>query len=86
MSNKVEDDSKEVYASEIRVQELDADVNEPTKRHGDIIDLAARAHLDAVDYTEAESKAVLRKIDWRLMPLLVWVCESEYHPPGSSGY
>jgi hypothetical protein len=86
MSNKVEDDSKEVYASEIRVQELDADVDEPAKRHGDIIDLAARAHLDAVDYTEAESKAVLRKIDWRLMPLLVWVCESKSHPPGSSRY
>ena len=42
-----------------------------------VVDIAARAHIEAVEYTEAESRAVLRKIDWHLMPLLVWICKSE---------
>lgn len=43
--------------------------------HNRVVDLAARAHLEQVDYTEEESKAVLRKIDWHLMPMLIWICE-----------
>ena len=54
---------------------LSHEVDTETK-HGAILDLAARAHVEAVQYDEAESKAVLRRIDWHLMPLLIWICES----------
>lgn len=46
------------------------------KSHGNVLDLAARAHVEAVEYDEVESDAVLRRIDWHLMPLLIWICES----------
>ena len=46
------------------------------KGHGNVLDLAARAHVEAVEYDEVESDAVLRRIDWHLMPLLIWICES----------
>lgn len=45
-------------------------------KHGNILDLAARAHVEAVQYDEVESKTVLRRIDWHLMPMLIWICES----------
>lgn len=53
-----------------------AEVNEveSAKVHTKYVDLAARAHVEHVDYTPAESKSVLRKIDWHLMPMLVWIC------------
>lgn len=49
--------------------------DEYVKRHGNVLDLAARAHLEGVEYEEDESNAVLRRIDWHLMPLLVWICK-----------
>ncbi|OCF35092.1 hypothetical protein I317_01802 [Kwoniella heveanensis CBS 569] len=47
-------------------------------KHTNIVDLAARAHIGDIDYTEEEGKRVLRKIDWRLMPLLVWIYGLQY--------
>lgn len=44
------------------------------KTHNAIVDIAARAHIEEVEYSEAEGKSVLRKIDWHLMPMLVWIC------------
>ncbi|WWC69090.1 uncharacterized protein I206_103026 [Kwoniella pini CBS 10737] len=52
--------------------------DETSKTHGVIVDLAARAHYEHVEYTEEESKAVLRKIDWRLMPMLIWIYGLQY--------
>ncbi|KAL7423536.1 hypothetical protein Q5752_001116 [Cryptotrichosporon argae] len=43
-----------------------------------IVDLAARAHVETVEYTEAESKKVLRKIDWHVIPLLMWIYGLQY--------
>ncbi|KAK4686179.1 MFS transporter, ACS family, allantoate permease, partial [Tremellales sp. Uapishka_1] len=43
-----------------------------------VVDLAARANLVHVEYTAVESKSVLRKIDWRLMPMLIWVYGIQY--------
>lgn len=57
-----------------------AEVNEVegAKAHTKYVDLAARAHVEHVDYTPAESKSVLRKIDWHLMPMLVWIYGIQY--------
>ena len=55
-----------------------AGIDEYIKRHGNVLDLAARAHLEGVEYDEAESNAVLRRIDWHLMPLLVWICKKPF--------
>lgn len=54
---------------------------ETDTKHGAILDLAARAHVEAVQYDEVESKAVLRRIDWHLMPLLIWICKSVFRGP-----
>lgn len=48
---------------------------ESNEKHGKIVDLAARAHVEGVTYDEVENKAVLRRIDWHLMPLLIWICK-----------
>ncbi|WWC93568.1 hypothetical protein V866_000403 [Kwoniella sp. B9012] len=52
--------------------------DEDNNKHRNILDLAARAHYEHIDYTEEESKAVLRKIDWRLMPMLIWIYGLQY--------
>jgi hypothetical protein len=57
-----------------RAEEVTAELGDVGKKHTAIVDLAAKAHVEAVQYTPAESKSVLRKIDWHLMPMLVWIC------------
>lgn len=66
--SKIDDEKTNDFA-----QEVPYPVESDTK-HGKIVDLAARAHLEGVTYDEAENKAVLRRIDWHLMPLLIWIC------------
>ncbi|WVQ78692.1 hypothetical protein IAT38_000779 [Cryptococcus sp. DSM 104549] len=61
---------------EPRVEEVVAELG--GSDDSNIVDLAARAHLEKVSYTEEESKSVLRKIDWHLMPLLIWVYGIQY--------
>jgi hypothetical protein len=73
--SKLEDEKNINSASSQEVpHELVDDHGEPDKHHGNILDLAARAHVQAVDYDEVESRSVLRRIDWHLMPLLIWIC------------
>jgi hypothetical protein len=57
-----------------RAEEVTAELGDVGKKHTAIVDLAAKAHVEAVQYTQEESKSVLRKIDWHLMPMLVWIC------------
>jgi hypothetical protein len=72
--SKIEDEKNVNLASSQEVSpEFEGENN---KSHGNIVDLAARAHLEGVEYDELESNAVLRRIDWHLMPLLVWICQS----------
>jgi len=72
--SKIEDEKNiNITSSQEVSPELLGD--EYVKRHGNVLDLGARAHLEGVEYDEDESNAVLRRIDWHLMPLLVWICE-----------
>jgi hypothetical protein len=72
--SKIEDEKNNNITSSQEVSpELLGD--EYVKRPGNVLDLAARAHLEGVEYEEDESNAVLRRIDWHLMPLLVWICK-----------
>jgi hypothetical protein len=72
--SKIEDEKNiNITSSQEVSPELLGD--EYIKRHGTVLDLAARAHLEGVEYDEDESNAVLRRIDWHLMPLLVWICK-----------
>jgi hypothetical protein len=54
-----------------RAEEVTAELGDVGKKHTAIV---AKAHVEAVQYTQEESKSVLRKIDWHLMPMLVWIC------------
>ncbi|KAM0753792.1 MFS general substrate transporter [Meredithblackwellia eburnea MCA 4105] len=44
----------------------------------DFDDGAAVLHGEKVEYTPAEHGALLRKIDWRIMPLAAWGCALQY--------
>lgn len=63
-------------------QDVPIELESGEKAHHRVVDLAAQAHIEQVDYTEAESNAVLRKIDWHLMPMLIWICESPLYVTG----
>lgn len=39
-----------------------------------VVDLGAQAHYEAIEFTEEESNAVLRKIDLRIIPMVVFLC------------
>ena len=69
--SKIDDEKSHDLATSLEVPAG----HETVSKHGNIVDLAARAHVEDVQYDEAESRAVLRRIDWHLMPLLVWICE-----------
>lgn len=58
----------------VRQAEVDHELELGDKRHAKVLDLGAQAGYENFEYTEAESKAVLRKIDWRLCPMLIWIC------------
>ena len=69
--------SSELDLDTIKKGPVDATVLDVEKTHDDrYVDLAANAHYEAIEFTEAESKAVLRKIDRRIVPMVVFLCTS----------
>lgn len=56
-------------------QQADATLPQIFEEDDENIDAAAKALKGQdLNFTEAEEKSVLRKIDWRLMPIMAWTC------------
>ncbi|KAK9893892.1 MFS general substrate transporter [Cystobasidium minutum MCA 4210] len=53
---------------------------------GEDLDIGAQALTDAdLQYTKEEHNKVLRKIDWRLMPICAWACGLQFVDKGALG-